>query len=141
MTDKEKFEGLKRKLVEENEAAYGEEIRARYGDDVIDESNAKMLGMTRAQHDTLQQTAQDILARLESAVAEGISPDSDTGRDIALLHKQWLSLSWPRYTKEAHLGLVQMYLDDSRFTAYYDTNRPGCAQFLRDAVHTWASQL
>jgi hypothetical protein len=27
-----------------------------------------------------------------------------------------------------------MYVDDPRFTAYYDKIAPGCAGFLRDAV-------
>lgn len=28
-----------------------------------------------------------------------------------------------------------MYVDDPRFTAYYDKQQPGMAEFLRDAVH------
>jgi len=31
MTDKEKFEGFKQKMIEENERKYGEEIREKYG--------------------------------------------------------------------------------------------------------------
>lgn len=27
-----------------------------------------------------------------------------------------------------------MYVDDERFTAYYDNNQPGMAKFLRDAI-------
>lgn len=34
-------------------------------------------------------------------------------------------------------GLAQMYVDDSRFTAYYDEKQPGAAEFLRDAVHIY----
>lgn len=36
--------------------------------------------------------------------------------------------------KEAHAGLAQMYVDDERFTAFYDKHQPGLATFLRDAV-------
>ena len=32
------------------------------------------------------------------------------------------------------MGLVQMYVDDERFTSYYDKIVPGCAVFLRDAM-------
>lgn len=28
-----------------------------------------------------------------------------------------------------------MYLDDERFTAYYDKEQPGKAEFLRDAIY------
>lgn len=38
------------------------------------------------------------------------------------------------YSKEAHAGVAQMYVDDPRFTAYYDERQPGLAAFLRDAV-------
>ena len=50
------------------------------------------------------------------------------------MHKDWLSYTWPNYTKEAHAGLAQMYVDDERFTAYYDKEQPGLAVFLRDAI-------
>ena len=53
---------------------------------------------------------------------------------IAELHRQWLSFSWANYTPQAHVGVAQMYVADSRFTAYYDKEQPGCATFLRDAV-------
>lgn len=32
------------------------------------------------------------------------------------------------------MGLAQMYVDDPRFSEYYDKIAPGCAAFLRDAV-------
>ena len=38
------------------------------------------------------------------------------------------------YSKEAHAGLAQMYVDDERFTAHYDEKQPGTAAFLRDAI-------
>ncbi len=47
-----------------------------------------------------------------------------------MLHKEWLCFYWNHYTKEAHLGLAQMYVDDSRFRAYYDAVAPGCAAFF-----------
>ena len=47
MSDNEKFEGFKQKLIDENEEIYGAEIRSRYGDDLIDASNAKVKGMSR----------------------------------------------------------------------------------------------
>ena len=34
--------------------------------------------------------------------------------------------------------IVALYVNDPRFTAYYDKIMPGCAHFLRDAVDCWA---
>ena len=39
--------------------------------------------------------------------------------------------------KEAHLGLAQMYVDDPRFTEYYDNIAEGAAVFLRDALQIY----
>jgi hypothetical protein len=73
---------------------------------------------------------------LEQAMEEGDSASS-LAQKAADLHRQWLSFYWDTYTKEAHAGVAQMYVDDERFTAYYDKRRPGLAQFLRDAVHVY----
>lgn len=141
MTDKEKFEGFTKKLVEENEAKYGKEIRARYGDDTVDASNAAMMHLTQEQYDAMQALAAEINTALEAAVQAGETPQGAEGQRIATLHKQWLGYTWPKYTPQAHAGLAQMYVADERFTAYYDTTVPGCAQFLCDAVTEMTAKL
>jgi len=35
MSNKEKFEGFKKKMIDENEKKYGKEIREKYGDDTV----------------------------------------------------------------------------------------------------------
>jgi hypothetical protein len=133
MNDKEKFEGFKKKLVEDNEEKYGEEIREKYGDDKVNASNQKMLNMTAEQYTEFEKLSQEVMNTLEAAFATG-DPAGELGQKTADLHRQWLSFSWGSYSKEAHAGVAQMYVDDERFTAYYDKKQPGFAAFLRDAV-------
>lgn len=133
MSDKEKFEGFKKKLVEENEEKYGKEIREKYTDQVVDEANQKMLNMSKEQYDEFKTLEQEILDTLEEAFATK-DPTGELGQKAATLHKKWLSYTWKEYSKEAHKGLVQMYVEDKRFAAYYDKKQPGIAVFLRDAV-------
>lgn len=133
MSDKEKFEGFKKKLVEENEEKYGKEIREKYTDQVVDEANQKMLNMSKEQYDEFKTLEQEILDTLEEAFATK-DPTGELGQKAATLHKKWLSYTWKEYSKEAHKGLVQMYVEDKRFAAYYDKKQPGIAAFLRDAV-------
>ncbi|MBU9738596.1 MerR family transcriptional regulator [Diplocloster agilis] len=135
MTDQEKFEGLKKRLLEENEEKYGEEIRESYGEACVEESNRKMMNLTKAEYDEMNLLAEQILSLLEEAVRNHEDPKSEAGLQIALLHRKWLSFPWTSYTLEAHRGVVDMYLADPRFTKYYDRNLPGCAKFLRDAVY------
>jgi hypothetical protein len=73
------------------------------------------------------------MATLADAFKTG-DPAGELAQKAADLHKQWLTFYWNDYSKEAHAGLAQMYVDDERFTAYYDKEQPGTAEFLRDAI-------
>lgn len=133
MSDKEKFEGFKQKLIDDNEEKYGKEIREKYGDEVIDKSNMKVKGMTPEQYAQAERLSTEILSTLSEAIKTGDAA-SELAQKAADLHRQWLCLYWDNYSKEAHAGVAQMYVYDERFTAYYDKERPGTAAFLRDAI-------
>ena len=133
MSNNEKFEGFKQKLIDDNEQKYGAEIRKKYGDTEIDASNKKLKNMTKEQYDEYDKLEKSIIHTLKVAF-ETKDPASDLAQKAAELHRTWLSYSWNSYSKEAHAGLVQMYVDDARFTSYYDKEQPGLAAFLRDAV-------
>ncbi|MNU94344.1 HTH-type transcriptional activator mta [compost metagenome] len=133
MTDHEKFEGFKQKLIDENEQKYGQEIREKYGDDVIEQSNRKLKNMTQAQHEEVTRLTDELYATLAEAFKTG-DPRGELAQKAADLHKQWLTYYWSHYSKEAHAGLAQMYVDDERFKAHYDEKQPGTAEFLRDAI-------
>lgn len=133
MSDKEKFEGFKKKIIDENEKKYGEEIREKYGKDTVEKSNAKLMNITQEEYDSMVSLENQMKQALAEAFKTG-DPASALAQKAAELHKQWLSYSWPQYSKEAHAGLAQMYVDDERFTAYYDEKQPGTAAFLRDAI-------
>ena len=137
MDDKEKFAAFKKQVIEQNETSYGAEIRAKYGNDQIDAANAAMMGLSPERYKQWQDLENKLQLSLEEAVAAGLLPESAAGQKIAQLHREWLSTPLPDYTPAKHRGIAQMYVLDERFTAYYDKNIPGCAQFLRDAVDFW----
>lgn len=74
-----------------------------------------------------------MLDTLEAAFETG-DPAGDLAQKACELHKQWLMFVWKDYSKQRHAGLAQMYVDDERFTAFYDTRKPGMAKFFRDAL-------
>jgi len=133
MSDKEKFEGFKKNLIADNEKKYGAEIRAKYGDEVVDQSNQKIKSLSAEQYAELEKLGEEVLESLKAAMTAG-DPASELAQKTAELHRKWLSYTWASYSKEAHAGLAQMYVDDERFTAYYDKVKPGAAEFLRDAI-------
>lgn len=133
MKDKERFEGFKKNMVEENDRKYGAEVRKKYGDEAFEKSNNKVMGMSEADYDRAQKLASDIISTLHEAMETG-DPASETAQKAAALHKEWLTMYWDKYSPEAHAGLAEMYVYNERFKAYYDKEKPGTAEFLRDAV-------
>lgn len=138
MTNEQKFEAFKNKLIEDNEQAYGQEIREKYGEEMINASNKKLKQMTEEQYAAGQQLEQQLFDRLKEALVDG-DATTETAMEAAELHKRWLSFYWAKYTKEAHVGLAQMYLYDERFTDYYDSRvGKGATQLLHDAIVAYA---
>lgn len=133
MQDKEKFEGFKQKTIDDNEKKYGKEIREKYGNETVNWSNNKMKSMSQEQYEEVTQLGNEVMGTLQAAFKTGDS-GGELAQKAADLHRRWLSFYWESYTKEAHVGVAEMYVDDERFTAYYDEHQPGLAAFLRDAV-------
>lgn len=143
MSDKEKFEGFKKDLVKQNEEKYGKEIREKYGDKVVEESNKRMLNLSKEEYERWEKLSQDIMTALKEAFATK-DPSGEKAQEAVRLHREWLTLSWGSsvpYSPEAHAGLGDMYVADERFRAYYDKEQEGLAEFLRDAIHVYTKDL
>lgn len=138
MSDQERFEGFKRRMVEENERTYGEEARGLWGDDAVDASNAKVMAMGEAAWERTQMIEEEMAQALRAAMEEG-DLAGENARRACSLHKAWLGAFWKEgmYSVEAHRGLAEMYISDERFKAYYDKIAPGAAQFLHDALMSY----
>ena len=71
VTDKEKFEGFKKQLVADNEAKYGKEAREKYGDEAVDASNAKLMGMSPEDWENFKKVEEELIETLRAAMEEG----------------------------------------------------------------------
>jgi len=120
-------------MMDNKAVIYEQEARERYGNDAIDRSNVKVRGMTQQQQVAAVALSDELNVALKAAFELG-DPTSTLAQKACELHKQWLCVYWDTYSSEAHMGVAQMYVDDPRFTAYYDKIAVGCAAFLRDAV-------
>ena len=139
MTDKERFEGLKRKAIDENERRHGAEVRARYGDAAADAANERLLAMDEATWNDMNALEGAIIDQLRVAMAA----NDHAGPDATLLcemHARWIALHWGEgaYTPAAHLGLAHGYLADARFVEYYDSRAgTGATEFLVAALEAY----
>lgn len=140
MSDQEKFEGFQQRFIDDNEKQYGKEIREKYGDDAVDESNRKILHMSQEEWTCFKNLEEEIKVRLKEGVLHGVRPDSTEAKEIVALHKTWLMKTWKQYTPKAHEGVAKMYVADERFREYYDSEVDGCAALLERAVAYWAGR-
>ncbi|MBE6480095.1 MAG: MerR family transcriptional regulator [Atopobiaceae bacterium] len=138
MTDSERFEGLKRKAVDENERRFGAEARGRHGDDAVDAANERLLAMDEATWNDLGALEGRIIELLGAAMATGdpASPEADA---LCKAHVRWVQLHWGEgaWSPQAHLGLAHGYLADDRFVEYYDSRAgAGATEFLVRALES-----
>ncbi|MEI3307062.1 MAG: TipAS antibiotic-recognition domain-containing protein [Dysosmobacter sp.] len=98
-----------------------------------------MLKLTLERYQEWQELNRKIQRQLEAAVEAGFPR---RGRSRAGNHRAspavLLTITGSAYAPDKHRGIVELYVTDPRFLAYYDKNVPGCARFLRDAVMHWA---
>ncbi|SFG14715.1 MerR family transcriptional regulator [Sporolactobacillus nakayamae] len=143
MTDHEKFEGFKKEKLAQNEKRYGKEIRKKYGEDVVEKSNKQFANLSKDDYEASMAIQNEMFQNLQEALNLN-DPASTPAQKAADLHRQWLCYFWPKgtYSKEAHAGLAQMYVDDPRFTSYYESKvAKGAAKMLRDAVKIYTANV
>ncbi len=122
MTDEKAFEALKQSSVERFEEEYGKEARERYGNETIDEANARMASMSREEWDAKEDLERSIKEKLREMLLVDEVGDADA-RELADMHAQWIRIHWgaDAYDQHKHVALAKGYLQDERFVNYYDS--------------------
>ena len=133
MNDKEKFNGFKKELIEDNEKNYGKEICDKYGDESINKANSNLLNMSKEKYEYIEKLNEQLFSTLKEAMKTN-DPASSIAQKAANIHKEWITYMWGKYDKTAHENVAKMYVDDERFTEFYDKHGKGTAKFLRDAI-------
>ncbi len=125
--------------VDENEQQFGDELRAAYGDAVMDKANEKYVAMGEAAHLQADELELAIKEQLRRAVESG-DTEGPEARKLVAMHRHWLCMYWPdgMYTPEVHKALADGYIADERFRAYYEEVASGATQFLREAIYACA---
>lgn len=130
MTDDQLFAGMVHK-------SYEPEARERWGDQAVEESNARWESLGKGGQQRHLDTHREIVEALGAAIRVGFAPASAEVQEIVATHYAWVSLFWTP-TADTYRGLTQMYVEDERFRRNYDEVAPGAAVLLRDAAAIWA---
>jgi DNA-binding transcriptional MerR regulator len=129
MKDDELYDGLDTKQME----AYAKEAKERWGKtDAWKQSQERTKNWTKADYQKIKEEGDKWMERFLLVVPNGIkSPEVQ-----ALIAEHYNGLrKFYEPNLEMYRGLGSMYVDDSRFTAYYDKHQPGLAVFMKEAMH------
>jgi len=115
---------------------YAEEAEQRWGgSEAYRESMRRTSGYGKEDWLRIKRENEDWGRRFGAVMASGVPADSREAMDLAEEHRQLISQQFYECSYEIHTGLADMYTGDPRFTAYYETIRPGMAEYLSEAIH------
>lgn len=123
---------------EETIKKYAEEVKQRWGHtDAYKQSMERYAKMTKDDLEKYKKDA-DVFMRAVAEVADQ-GPASPAMQEKIAQHFDALR-TWYEPNFEMYRGLARMYVDDPRFTAYYEKYKPGLAKVFSEAMLRYADQ-
>lgn len=137
MTNAEKFDVFKQQSLKENKELYGEELDKTYDAATIKQFDTHWESMKEETYSSMQEAENNLFQALNSLESNQITDVTHPlANDAFIAHKTWLQLASPVYTDEYHRQMLDMYLADDRFTAYYTTHiSKKSLVFLKEIVY------
>lgn len=131
LTPEEKFEVFG----DHDPDQYAEETERRWGDtDAYRESQRRTSAYTKDDWLRIKHENEEWGRAFAAQMDSGEGPESEAAMDLAEAHRQGISRNFYECPYEIHTGLGEMYVADERFTAFFETIKPGMAEYLRDAI-------
>ncbi len=122
-----------------DQAAHEDEVRRRWGDDAWERSQRRRKAMTPDGRVADDLNSMDVNASLRRAAEAGVEPTGARFQELVTNHYAWITEQWGGRapSKEAYLGLSQMYVADPRFAAFYGGETS--AETIRTGIRHWAA--
>jgi DNA-binding transcriptional MerR regulator len=117
---------------DEDVKQYQDEVKQRWGNtEAYKQSMARAGKMTKKEMDELKANGKKFTQKLADAMDLPVA--SPEVQKLIAEHYKGIQFFYD-CPLSMYRNLGQMYVDDPRFTAYYDKFRPGLAVFVRDAI-------
>jgi len=114
---------------------YADEAVQRWGDtDAYRTAAGRTSSYDRQDWLELQREGDEVEQRLADLLAAGNPADGDAAMAAAEAHRQHITRWFYDCSPQVHVGLAQMYVADSRFTAHFERRAPGLARYVHDAI-------
>jgi len=123
-------------MIENN--LYAKEAESRWPKEYV-ESNLKLKSMSKADQKKLFELGEENIKNVADAFVMQKDALSEEVQRLIEVHYNWVSVFW-KPSKDAYIGLGQMYVEDPRFSVNYDKYAPGCAEFMAKAMQIYAQE-
>lgn len=114
-------------------AAYQAEAAERWPRSGYDESRRRTARYGREQWQTITAEAREIGERFAAGLAGGMPSDHPEMLAAAESHRRHIDRWFYPCSRTVHRGLGDLYVQDPRFTAYWEGFAPGLAPYVRNA--------
>jgi len=133
LSDEELYEGFQADDVERVRM----EAKARYGGDVIEQSETKLRKLSREAWTQVQEEGGYIAFRLAALMDQ--DPTGGDVQEAVAAHHAWIENFYP-CSAERYRGLAKLYVEHDEFRAFYERYGEGLAVFMQAAMLYYADQ-
>jgi DNA-binding transcriptional MerR regulator len=134
MSEKQLFEPFN----EEQQAEYEKEAMHMYDPKIVKESNRRWKNLTREEKQHIGDEGNAVYTGFLKAIDKG--PASPEAQACVAAWRKHMDYFWTP-NEEQLLGLADLYNEDPRFKANFDKIDPRLAEFVREAVKVYVSNL
>lgn len=132
MTDKEIYVGFTNQQLE----SMRQEVKGKWGEKQLLASEERIRKLGKDGWNDLKAKGEDINQLLAELM--DLEPSHKQVQQGIELHFRQMN-AYYEVSKERYLGLADMYVQDERFTAYYEKYKTGLAKFLQSAIQVFCA--
>lgn len=137
---KDMFDGFDMIEIEKHKERYAEETKEKYGSsEAYKESVRRTSKYTKEDWARIYAESEDINRKIMNNMDKG-PKDPVVQEGVAKL-RQHITDSYYNCTIEIFRGLGDLYVQDERFAKNIDKDKPGYAEFLREAMHYYCDNF
>jgi DNA-binding transcriptional MerR regulator len=131
-----KAEDLYSGFTKEQVAEYRQEVIDRWGEDSLNDSEARIAAWTPGDGKWVEAEAGEVLGRMVERMEAGAPPDDPEVQELTGRYFEYIRRFFD-CTVEVFRELGKMYVEDPRFAAYYARYHDGLAAYMRDSMAAW----
>lgn len=140
MDKKDMFEGFDMSEIERHKEKYAEEVKQKYGStQAYQECEKKISGYTKTDWASIQAKNDEIYKKIVALMDH--DPASPQVQEAIGEFRQHITDNFYTCTPEILRGLGDLYVQDERFTAFFEEYKQGLAGFVREAIHIYCDNL